>query len=241
MARVPADPRPEPRPEPRSEQGPGPRSPETVCAAVRRRIIVGYYQPGQRLTEEALAEEYRVSRIPVREALRVLATEGFVRVQPYYGTFVAELSAGDADDLLEVRGALEPLAARLAAERRTPEQVVALRAIVAAGAGAVASEQYEEVAALNGRFHELIGTASGNSQLRALVTQLRDKIDWVYSAEVRRRARDSWGEHEMIVDAIDRRDAAGAEQLVVEHIAHAVTAYRLRRAGPRAARRGGPA
>lgn len=203
-----------------------------MCAAVRRRIIVGYYQPGQRLTEEALAEEFRVSRIPVREALRVLATEGFVRVRPYYGTFVAELSAGDADDLLEVRGALEPLAARLAAQRRTPEQVAELRAIVAAGAGAMGKRRYDEVAALNGRFHELVGMASGNSQLRAIVTQLRDKIDWVYSVEVRRRARDSWGEHEEIVDAIDRRDGDGAERLVTEHIAHAVAAYRLRRSGP---------
>jgi DNA-binding GntR family transcriptional regulator len=198
-----------------------------VCAAVRRRIIVGEYSPGERLTEDALAEEYNVSRIPVREALRVLASEGFVRVRPYYGTFVAELSAGDADDLLEVRAALEPLAARLAAERRTPEQLAELKQIVADGSRATKEDRYEDVAVLNGRFHELLGVASGNTNLRGFIGELRDKIDWVYSVEVRRRARDSWGEHVEIVEAIDRRDAARAERLVYEHIEKATAAYRL--------------
>jgi DNA-binding GntR family transcriptional regulator len=197
-----------------------------VCAAVRRRIIVGQYSPGERLTEDALAEEYKVSRIPVREALRVLASEGFVRVRPYYGTFVAELSAGDADDLLEVRAALEPLAARLAAERRTPEQLAELRRIVAEGSEATKERRYDDVAVLNGRFHEVLGAASGNANLRGFIRELRDKIDWVYSADVRRRARDSWGEHIGIVDAIDRRDAATAARLVLEHIEKAATAHR---------------
>jgi DNA-binding GntR family transcriptional regulator len=189
---------------------------------------VGEYSPGQRLTEEGLAEEYRVSRIPVREALRVLASEGFVRVRPYYGTFVAELTAGEADDLLQVRAALEPLAAHLAAQRRTPEQLAELRDIVAQGATATEEHRYDDVAALNGRFHELLAVASGNSSLRGFVGQLRDKIDWVYSAEVRRRAEDSWDEHVEIVDAIDRRDADRAEKLVQLHIEKATAAYRRR-------------
>jgi DNA-binding GntR family transcriptional regulator len=211
-----------------------------VCAAVRRRIIVGEYSPGERLTEDALAEEYNVSRIPVREALRVLASEGFVRVRPYYGTFVAELSAGDADDLLEVRAVLEPLAARLAAERRTPEQLAELKQIVADGSRATKDGRYEDVAALNGRFHELLGVASGNTNLRGFIRELRDKIDWVYSVEVRRRARDSWGEHVEIVDAIDRRDSARAERLVLDHIEKATAAYRRHDAdaGPRQHRPG---
>lgn len=210
------------------EAGPGPTSHETVCAAIRRRIIVGEYSPGERLTEDALADEYNVSRIPVREALRVLASEGFVRVRPYYGTFVAELSAGDAVDLLEVRAALEPLAARLAAERRTPEQLAELRQIVAEGNTATKERRYDDVAVLNGRFHELLGVASANANLRAFIRELRDKIDWVYFADVRRRARDSWGEHVEIVDAVDRRDGAAAERLVHAHIEKAAAAYQRR-------------
>lgn len=205
--------------------GPGPTSLETVCTEVRRRIIVGDYRPGQRLTEEALAVAYRVSRIPVREALRVLASEGFVRVRPYYGTFVAELSAGEAGDLLGVRAVLEPLAARLAAGRRTPEQLAELGRIVAEGQAAAGERRYEDVAVLNGRFHELLGVASANGSLRAFIDQLRDKIDWVYSVEVKRRAVSSWREHLDIVDAIDRQDANEAERLVHEHIEHAAAAY----------------
>jgi DNA-binding GntR family transcriptional regulator len=208
-----------------SGDGPGPTSPETVLAEVRRRIIVGDYHPGQRLTEDALADEYRVSRIPVREALRVLASEGFVRVRAYYGTFVAELTAAEANDLLEVRAALEPLAARLAASRRTAEHLAQFRQIVTEGEAAARAERYDDVAALNGRFHELLGAASGNSTLRAFIAQLRDKIDWVYAVEVKRRAGDSWAEHLSIVDAVDRQDADGAERLVREHIDQAAAAY----------------
>ncbi len=205
-----------------------PTSLETVCAAVRHRIIAGDYRPGQRLTEDSLAEEHNVSRVPVREALRVLASEGFVRVQPYQGTFVAELSEGEANDLLEVRAALEPLAARLAAVRRTSDHLTELRQIIVEGARASEGRRFDEVGALNGRFHELLGVASANSSLADFIGQLRDKIDWVYSVEVKRRAQDSWREHVDIVDAVARRDADCAERLVHEHIDKATAAYRRR-------------
>ena len=68
-------------------------SPQALSSAIRDKVIRGVYPPGHRLTEDDLAEQYGVSRIPVREALRLLEGEGFVRVKPYSGTFVAELTA----------------------------------------------------------------------------------------------------------------------------------------------------
>jgi len=206
----------------------GRTSPESICGQVRRAIIRGDYPPGQRLTEDALADEYGVSRIPIREALRVLASEGFIRVQPYYGTFVAELTPEQAADLLAVRGALEPLAAGLAAERRTPEQLAQLASLIEQGRNATREERYEDVSALNGAFHELMAEASASPTVLTLISQLRDKIDWVYSVEVRRRAGDSWAEHEDILSAIDRRDPVAAAAAARDHIDHALIAYRLR-------------
>jgi DNA-binding GntR family transcriptional regulator len=196
--------------------------------AIRRRIIRGDYQPGQRLTEDALAEEYGVSRVPVREALRVLAGEGFIRTQPYYGVFVAELTSTEANDLLEVRGVLEPLAGALAAQRRTSAHVAELTAVVREGRRASREKRYDAVSALNGRFHELLAVASGNTSLTVLISQLRDKIEWVYSVEVRRRATDSWAEHAAIVRAIKDEDPVAAAEAVRAHIHAAAAAYRRR-------------
>jgi DNA-binding GntR family transcriptional regulator len=202
-----------------------------VSAQLRQRIIDGEYQPGERLTEESLADDFGVSRIPVREALRVLASEGFVRAQPYYGTFVAELTARQANDLLEVRGALEPLAARLAAQRCGAEDLAAMKQVLRQGQRAGKAGRYQDLSGLNGRFHELLAGASGNSSLAALISQLRDKIDWVYSMEVRRRARDSWREHAEIVEAIETGDPDRAASVVADHIREAAAAYRLRAEG----------
>src|SRR5256885_15004848 len=94
---------------------------QRTLRAIRDDVIRGTFRPGQRLTEDSLAERYGVSRVPIREALRTLEAEGFVYSRPYVGTFVAELTEDEAADLLEIRAALEPLCAARAAVRRTPE------------------------------------------------------------------------------------------------------------------------
>jgi DNA-binding GntR family transcriptional regulator len=195
---------------------------EDVCARIRRCVISGEYAAGQRLTEEELARQHGVSRMSVREALRVLAAEGFIDVRPYFGTFVTELTSKQAGDLLEVQGALEPLAAGLAAGRRTAEHISELRAIVEEGRQAARAGRAEEASALHGRFHARLAAASGNDALSGLIVQLRDKIDWVYAARVRRPPGDSWEEHADMVDAIEKGDASLAVEAAQAHIRHAV-------------------
>src|ERR1700712_3708819 len=128
-------------------------SPQQLSSAIRQQVLTGELQPGQRLTEEALAADFGTSRIPVREALRLLEADGFVRVQPYYGTFVVELSDDEAADLLEIRGGLEPLAARRAASRMTPEVLQTLQEMVTAGAEAAEAGQLAELPELNSQLH----------------------------------------------------------------------------------------
>jgi DNA-binding GntR family transcriptional regulator len=194
------------------------RSLSTVCGDVRRRIIRGAYPAGRRLTEEELAAEFKVSRMSVREALRLLEAEGFVRVQPYFGTFVEEMTSKQASDLLEVQGALEPLAAGLAAGRRTAEHLAELHALVAEGRAAAGEGRGDDAAALHGRFHAVLADASGNDSLSVLVTQLRHKIDWVYSSQVPRPPGDSWDEHAEIVLAIENADQEHAVGAAKRHI-----------------------
>lgn len=207
-------------------------SPQALASAIRERVIRGQYPPGHRLTEDDLAEQYGVSRIPVREALRLLESEGFVRVKPYSGTFVAELTAQDAADLLEIRGVLEPLAAARAAETRTSDHLDELRQILADGNAALAGEDLEALAELNTRFHTVLTEASGNTSLTQIIGGLKNKITWVYSVELPRRAADSWAEHRLIINALERSDADSARALMVAHVRSAQDAYRLRPALP---------
>jgi len=109
---------------------------------MRGRIMKGELKPGQRLTEEWLAAELGVSRIPVRETIRALASEGFVRSEHYGRTFVATLDAQAGHDLLDVRAVLEPLAAaNIDATYASQgwQRVVAVRFEAAGPAGAVAT------------------------------------------------------------------------------------------------------
>ncbi|GHH79694.1 transcriptional regulator [Kitasatospora indigofera] len=213
----------------------GPRgriSPQALCRAIREDVIRGVHRPGSRLTEESMAARYGVSRVPVREALRALEAEGFVRSRPYAGIVVVELDDAEAEDLLEVRALLEPLGAGRAALRRTPEQLGRLKELVSLGRAAIEDGRLDELARLNSRFHEVIAAASGSRTLSRLVTQLSQKIAWVYSVDLPRRAQDSWREHEEIVAAVEQGDPEAARAVVARHIAAARSAYRRRAPGP---------
>ena len=202
--------------------------PVSVTDAVRRAIVTGRFPPGERLTEDRLAALYGVSRVPVREALRALEGEGFVLIAPYSGTLVAELSDVEAEDLLEVRAAIEVLAARRAAERRTPEQLAQMGAVLATARPALAAGDFDRLVELNGHFHLLVAQASGNGSIHQLLQQLRAKIEWVYAADVRDRAGASWNEHAALVGAFTAGDADEAGRLTEDHIRNARAAYRRR-------------
>src|SRR3954453_2222223 len=103
---------------------------DQVLGALRNAIINGEYTPGERLTEDRLAEDFGVSRNPVREALRVAEAEGFVVILPRRGAVVASPSSTAIEDIFAVRQRLEPLAARLAAERATPRGIAGLRSLL---------------------------------------------------------------------------------------------------------------
>ncbi|WP_097870361.1 GntR family transcriptional regulator [Streptomyces sp. rh34] len=204
----------------------------SVCTAIRDDIVSGVHERGSRLTEELLARRYGVSRVPVREALRTLESEGFVVTRRHAGACVAEPTAQEAADLLEVRMLLEPLGAARAAQRRTEAHLKVLRGLVRLGQERARRDEEEDLCSLGGWFHETLAQASGSPGLIALLTQLRHKIAWMYAVEQPARPVDSWAERGAIVDAVARGDAARARALTARHAERATGVHRLRHPYP---------
>ena len=198
---------------------------EAVQDAIRAGIVAGRYPPGERLLEDGIAHELDVSRNPVREALQALATEGFVVIEPRRGARVATVSRERAGDLFEVREALEGLAARLAARRRTPDQLRELQGLVSAGEAVVGEGRLTELPDLNARFHLALQAAAANTILAETLGRLSPVITWIYARRIADRSHDSWTEHAAIVAAIADGDADRAGALACAHISAARHAY----------------
>ncbi|MFC6067297.1 GntR family transcriptional regulator [Streptomyces ochraceiscleroticus] len=211
-------------------------SAHAVCTAIRDDIVSGTFPPGSRLIEELLASRYGVSRVPVREALRTLESEGFVTTRRHAGACVAEPTEQEAADLLDIRLLLEPLGAARAAARRSAAHLKVLRGLVRLGRARARHGNAADLRQLDGWFHETLAQASGSPSMTALLTQVRRKIDWVYAIDLDQpspgEADRSWQEHGAIVDAVARGDAERARALTAAHVEHALPAHRLRRPAP---------
>ncbi|MEV0120379.1 GntR family transcriptional regulator [Streptomyces sp. NPDC050703] len=211
----------------------------SVCTAIRDDIISGVHERGSRLTEDLLARRYGVSRVPVREALRTLEAEGFVVRRRHAGACVAEPTEQEAADLLDVRSLLEPLVAARAARRRTDAHLKVLRGLVKVGGERCRKGQGEDLASLEGWFHETLAQASGSPGLITLLAQLRQKTAWMYAVEPSAAPDEAWAERAAIVDAVSRGDAERARALAAAHAERTASAHRPRPAG-RAHRVRGP-
>ena len=189
-----------------------------ACDQLRTWIVTGRLPHGTRLVENVLAEELGVSRIPIREALKQLQSEGFVDIVPRRGAVVAEVSMKEAEDFYEVRSALESFAARKAALCRKPADLERLHSIVEEGREALEHQAWPELTRLNSAFHEAIAAATGNDHLVELMAAYALKLAWIFSSSAERRGAAAWNEHEGIIAAIADGDAELAEVLAARHI-----------------------
>lgn len=196
-----------------------------VYHEVQRRIVDGRLQQGERIYEDQLAHELDVSRNPVREALQALEAEGFVELEPRRGARVAVISESRANDLFEMREALEGMVARLAAQRRSPDQLLELQRVVEAGAEAAIAGDITILPGLNTEFHRVLGEAAHNSMLAETVERMSQLIEWVYTRRITQRGAMSWAEHRRIVEAIAEGDAELAFAEACSHISNARQAY----------------
>ncbi|MGI6450613.1 MAG: GntR family transcriptional regulator [Desulfitobacteriia bacterium] len=193
---------------------------EVVLEALREAIVSGILEPGERLMENQLAEEMGVSRTPVREAIRKLELEGFVVMIPRKGAYVAGVSYKDIKDVFEIRAALEGLAAGLAAEKVTDEE---LEEIERALNDEKEPDTLEEMVQSDIDFHALLYKASRNEKLIGILANLREQIQRFRTTSLAVPGRPKYAiqEHRAIVDAIASHDAEEAQKLAAAHIENA--------------------
>lgn len=194
---------------------------QVVAGEIRERILAGRFSPGERLAEEPLSEELGVSRMPVREALRLLSAEGIVILEPRRGASVASYSAEQVQELVEVRATLEGLNARLAARRHDPAQIAKLEKIVADGGRITERTELSVIQANNARFHEALEEVAANTVLSGMVRSLRDRTAIIFARQSRARTRENWREHEAILRAVIAGDAELAGILATRHVHNA--------------------
>lgn len=200
----------------------GARVVDEAVAALRWAILSGDLLPGERLSVPALSARLGVSRSPVREAVLALAAEGLAVESPRRGVVVAALGPGDADAIHEVRGPLEGLAARLAAERgpRGPLRD-RLGAILGEQAAAVAAQDEHGFFRTNAAFHRAIAAGSGNPELLRLLGSLEGRMALALRrvAATPRHRRAALDEHRGVAEAVGAGNGDEAEAAMRAHLA----------------------
>ena len=215
------------------------RIPDGVAAALRARIHMGELQPGERFpAERDLADHFGVSRVKLREALRVLQDEGYVEVRrgPHGGAYITDLrqpveawrermiaDPSALNDLFDFRVGVEMAAARFAALRRTEGDVTAMRAAVEAMRVADTIGSYRTA---DSRFHTAIAVAARSSRLLLATRQLRSELftplDLLHFEIT---PDEDAKQHGALCDAIQNRDPAQAETLMCAHIERTRTTF----------------
>lgn len=201
---------------------------DVVFNTLRKAILRGELKPGERLMEIQLANKLGVSRTPVREAIRKLELEGLVLMIPRKGAEVADISEKSLKDVLEVREALEELAARLACDKITKEGINRLKEAAQDFRSALKSNDITQMAEADVRFHDVICNATENQKLGQLLNNLREqmyryRIEYLKDQQVYEKLL---SEHEEIIRHIEKGEKDEAARVVSRHIenqAQAVT------------------
>ncbi|WP_225079716.1 aspartate/glutamate racemase family protein [Streptomyces sp. CoT10] len=189
---------------------------DQVRDEIRSRISDGRYPAGARLVEQRLADEYGTSRIPVREALRMLESEGLVVTVPRRGVVVASLSRADLEHLYNLRESLEAMAFRLAAARATPGEVRSLHRLLERMRAAVEGGDHREVVAVNTQFHSQVVEMAGNPYLGTALQPVDGRLRVMIG--INHDYGRQFAEHEALIKAISDGDADRAAALAAAHV-----------------------
>ena len=197
---------------------------EEVAEQLRQRIFRRELEPGSWIDELKIAEEFGISRTPLREALKVLAAEGLVTMKVRRGAYVTEMSEKDLRDVYHLLSLLESDAAGVVAERATPEQQQTLRDLHAELESAAGNR--EAFFSVNERFHMALLDMADNRWRSQMVADLRKvmKLNRHNSLFKQGRIEDSLSEHRAILDAILARAAEGPRRAMQAHFAQGLQA-----------------
>lgn len=193
---------------------------EVVCETLREAIRGGVLKPGERLMEIQLAEELGVSRTPVREAIRKLELEGYVIMMPRRGTYVANLSIRDVNEVFEIRTTLDSLASGLAAERITDEELERLERLLVLIGEYIEQNDMDKIVETDMEFHDILYQASRNARLVGIIYNLREQLTRFRSTSMSYpgRLKETLEEHIRIVEAIAQGNVELAQKAAEEHM-----------------------
>jgi len=191
-------------------------------------MITGKLAPGERLSEEKLAASLKVSRIPLREALRRLETEGYVTFLPNHEVAVSKPTMEELEDYYAIASVLEGLAARLAVERAQPEELCRLRELHQLLREAYQERDLGRYFEANSNFHHFIAEIAGNERLYRLIDQMRREIKKtrIFSLHLPQRLDYSMREHDQILDAFLKKNPELAEAMIVRHLKNQMEALK---------------
>lgn len=191
-----------------------------VADQIRDMIVEGELPPGERVNEGALSEQFGISRTPLREALKVLASEGLVELRPNRGTRVSAITPEEVGELFEAVSGIERMAGELAALRMTERDIERLKALHERMERHYEAGERHEYFRLNQQIHNTIVSLAGNSVLEAthaslMVRVRRARYMAIQSPE---RWHESVQEHRAIMQALEARDSAAAGDLILNHV-----------------------
>jgi len=196
---------------------------QLVTEKIRNAILSGLFKPNERLNQTELAAKFNVSRIPTREALRILEAEGLVTYFPHRGAVVSMMSPEEIEEVYEIRIVLEASAAQRAVKRMTDAQIQQVRRIQEK---MVKAKDVDAWIGLNDLLHQSIYKPSGWSRLVSVIEMLRNLTTPYVRAYVADRSdrQGADGEHAEIVAALEARDGVALKAVLRRHLAHSCQA-----------------
>lgn len=188
--------------------------------ALRDMIVKGEMAPGSKIREGDLCERLGISRTPLREALKVLASEGLIQLVPRHGAFVAQITETEIEELFPIMAALEALAGELACARMRTADVEAFRTLHRDLFARFEAGDEREYLRLNREIHRLFFSVAGNNALTSLFEQILVRTHSVRF--VARKTQEQWqravDEHRAILAAVEARDGKLLGELLRQHL-----------------------
>ena len=193
---------------------------QEVAERLRQRIFAHEIPPGSWIDEQKLAEQYGISRTPLREALKVLASEGLVELKPRRGCYVTEISRQDLDDIFPLMALLEGRCAFEATQRVKPAELASLKELHEQLESAAREGRIDAFFEANQAFHKRVQELSGNRWLLSVIQDLRKvlKLSRLHSLSLEGRLQQSLDEHRLIMAAFENGNAEQAEKLMHDHL-----------------------
>ncbi|MBN2060999.1 MAG: GntR family transcriptional regulator [Deltaproteobacteria bacterium] len=194
-----------------------------VYKDIKDRILMFELKPGEKIFEKDLAENLKVSRTPVREALLILEKDRLVECDDRLGFMVRRMQPQEIDDFFQIRELLETYAAPLIINRITPEEIEALREIIENASACLESRDYRNVVRLNIDFHEILWRSVHSELFFQVISGLSNMFIWYRALTARNyeEMKASWEDHRNILIAIQQKNLMEFKRVVALHIQHA--------------------